>query len=205
MVERLFMKDVGRAAALITIVNIAALVRAMIQLLMRRGVSRLGEDELPALGRGGSKLQRNVTADYFVEACQRCMIRYDPAIDQCRFFSGSDDRKASGFLALMGIPKSTLFSGGVRGRFSPIKSPLQKPRVRNDCEQRILAEFGKVQDPVAVEYQAELQIRPDVLERFRLLGEHFQSRIPVRQFQLLTIPGTFVEDRSAQDIVRIGQ
>lgn len=123
MVERLFMKDVGRAAALITIVNIAALVRAMIQLLMRRGVSQLGEDELPALGRGGSKLQRNVTADYFVEACQKCMIRYDPAIDQCRFFSSSDDQRASGFLALMGIPKSTLFSGGVRGQPARLNHP----------------------------------------------------------------------------------
>ena len=40
----------------------------------------------------------------------------DPAIGQCMFFSSSDDQKASGFLALMGIPKSTLFSGGVRGQ-----------------------------------------------------------------------------------------
>lgn len=38
MVERLFMKDVGRAEALITIVNIVAFVRAIIQLLMRKSV-----------------------------------------------------------------------------------------------------------------------------------------------------------------------
>ena len=43
-----------------TVVNIAALV--MIQPLMRRGVSWLSDDELPALGRGGLKLQRNVKA-----------------------------------------------------------------------------------------------------------------------------------------------
>ena len=53
MVERLFMKDVERAAALITIVNIGALVRAMVQLPMRRGLSRLSDDELPTLGREG--------------------------------------------------------------------------------------------------------------------------------------------------------
>ena len=113
MVERLFLKDVGRAEALITIINIAALVRAMVQLLIRQGISRLSDDELPDIGRGGGKLQRNATADYFVECCQRCMIRYDPVVNMCRFISTSDDKLASAFLGLMGIPKSKLFSGGV--------------------------------------------------------------------------------------------
>jgi transposase len=91
MVERLFMKDVGRAEALITIVNIAALVRAMVQLLIRRGVDELDDSDLPRLGRWGAKLQRNVTADYFMEACRKCMIRYDPRLNQCRFFNNADD------------------------------------------------------------------------------------------------------------------
>lgn len=113
MVERLFMKDVGRAEALITIVNIAALVRAIIQLLMRRSVDSLTDEELPELDRWGAKLQRNVTADYFMEACRKCIIRYDPGMNQCRFFNNADDMKASGFLSLLGIPKETLFTGGL--------------------------------------------------------------------------------------------
>jgi len=45
MVERLFMKDVGRAEALITLVNIAALVRATVQLLMRRSIDSMPDKD----------------------------------------------------------------------------------------------------------------------------------------------------------------
>ena len=41
------------------------------------------------------------------------MIRYDPRMNQCRFFNNADDMKASGFLSLLGIPKETLFAGGL--------------------------------------------------------------------------------------------
>ncbi len=75
-------------------------------------VDSLSDDELPSLGRHGAKLQRNVTADYFMMVCRKCMIRYDPRINQCRFLNNEDNRKASGFLSLMGIPKNTLFTGG---------------------------------------------------------------------------------------------
>lgn len=113
MVERLFMKDPGRAAALITIVNIAALVRAVVQLLMRRGIDALSDEELPDLGRSGAKLQRNATYDYFMESCMNCRIRYDPYTNKCRFFNNFADKKASAYLSLMGIPKAKLFVGGV--------------------------------------------------------------------------------------------
>lgn len=78
---------------------------------MRRGVGSLPDDDLPKFGKGGKRLPRNVTADYFMEVCGRCMIRYDPRMNQCRFFNTDDDRKASAFLSLMGIPKETLFTG----------------------------------------------------------------------------------------------
>lgn len=115
LVRRLYVKGPGRATALITMINIAYLVRAIIQLLLRRGVDSIPREDLPDLGRGSSKLQRNVTYDYFYEIGKRCFIRYDPAIHQCRFFNNSDDRKASAILSLMGIPKATLFSGGIPG------------------------------------------------------------------------------------------
>ena len=113
LTRRLYIKGPGRATALITIINIAYLVRAIIQLLLRRGVDSIPAEDLPNLGRGGSKLQKNVTYDYFYEIGKRCFIRYDPAIGQCRFFNDSDDRKASAILSLMGIPKTTLFTGGI--------------------------------------------------------------------------------------------
>lgn len=85
----------------------------MVQLLMRRAVDEMDDSELPELDRWGAKLQRNVTADYFLEACRKCMIRYDPSMNQCPFFNNADYRKASGFLSLMGIPKKSLFTGGL--------------------------------------------------------------------------------------------
>lgn len=113
LVKRLYVKGSGRVTALITMINIAYLVRAIIQLLLRRGVDSIPMENLPDLGKGGSKRQRNVTYDYFYEIGKRCFIRYDSIIDQCRFFNNSDDRKASAILSLIGIPKATLFSGGI--------------------------------------------------------------------------------------------
>ena len=43
----------------------------MVQLLMRRAVEEMDDSEPPELGRWGAKLQRNVTADYFLEACRK--------------------------------------------------------------------------------------------------------------------------------------
>lgn len=112
MVERLFMKDVGRAEALITMVNIAALVRATVQLLLRRGIDRLLEDH-PEIASRMTAQQRKMTYDYFMEDCRRCMIRYDPLLGQCRYMGNADDEKASMYLSLMGIPKDRLFTGGI--------------------------------------------------------------------------------------------
>jgi len=47
LVERLFMKDAGRADALVTVILISALVRAEIQLLLRRGLEELEDDMIP--------------------------------------------------------------------------------------------------------------------------------------------------------------
>lgn len=132
MVERLFMKDPGRAAALITLVDIAALVRATVQLLMRRGIDALPDDDLPELGRSGAKLRRNATYDHFMESCMNCRIRYDPGTNRCGFSNSNADTKASAYLQLMGIPRAKLFTGGVRrGRTVPEYSLAKIPRVRN--------------------------------------------------------------------------
>lgn len=94
MVERLFMKDVGKAEALITIVNIAALVRAILRLLLRRGVDSLSDDELYDLKGVDSHINGRLIYDKFMVSC---MIRYDSATNNCRFFNSTTDRKASHF------------------------------------------------------------------------------------------------------------
>ena len=108
LAERLYVKDPARAEALVSVVCIAALVRGMMQLLMRRGISCLTDGELPKIGRSGAPLQRNVTVDYFMNVCSDCQIRYDPATHAFRFLT-SEDMRSMAFLDLMGIPMQELF------------------------------------------------------------------------------------------------
>lgn len=113
LVERLFLKDPGRAEALITIVNIAALIRAVVQLLLRRGVDTIDPDELAEICSREKRITRKMTYDLFMESCRNTLIRYDPVLNQCRFFNTAGDLKASAFLSLMGISKNKLFTGGI--------------------------------------------------------------------------------------------
>ncbi len=110
MVERLFIKDPGRADALVNVVNIAALVRAMIQLLLRRGLEQILDEDLPRIGHGMSRLQRNVTADFFVDSCTNCYIQYNQATNSYRFLADESDVRARSYLEILDIPADSLFS-----------------------------------------------------------------------------------------------
>lgn len=109
LVERLFMKDAGRADALVTVILISALVRAVIQLLLRRGLEELEDDMIPRCGYGVKRLQRNVTADFFVTSCANSLIHYDEATGTYRFQTDTADERVTGFLGLLGIPPDQLF------------------------------------------------------------------------------------------------
>ena len=110
LVERLFIKDPGRADALVNVVNIAALVRAMIQLLLRRGLEHIADEELPRIGYGLDRLQRNVTADFFVDSCTNCYIQYSPVTDSYRFLAEDSDIRARSYLEILDIQPDSLFS-----------------------------------------------------------------------------------------------
>ncbi len=109
LVERLFMKDAGRADALVTVILISALVRAVIQLLLRHGLDELEDDMIPRCGYGVKRLRRNVTADFFVTSCANSLIYYDEAAGTYRFQTDLADERVSEFLGLLGIPLGELF------------------------------------------------------------------------------------------------
>lgn len=119
MVRRLYLKTPSRAEALVQTVNIAALVRAVTQLLIRRGLSDIPDDELPRYGHGMGKLQRNVTADFFTDSCGSCKIVYENG--SYSFGSGTDECSRF-YLDLIGIPPESLFTPGMAVRKTPRKA-----------------------------------------------------------------------------------
>ena len=112
LVERLFIKDPARAEALITVVNIAALIRAVIQVMLRKAVNRLSDEDLPLCGRSSGPLQRNVTADFFIDNCSNCYLQCNLSSHSYALFGGDD--RALIYLELLGIPPEQLFSGSDR-------------------------------------------------------------------------------------------
>lgn len=109
LVERLFMKDAGRADVLVTVILISALVRAVIQLLLRRGLDELEDDMIPRCGYGVKRLQRNVMADFFVTSCANSLIHYDEATGTYRFHTDTADERVTEFLGLLGTHPDELF------------------------------------------------------------------------------------------------
>ncbi len=110
MVQRLFIKEPGRADALVNVINMAALVKAVIQLLIRRGLESIPDGELPMCGYGLGPLQRKVTTDFFADSCMNCYIRYDRATNSYAVMGDEDDCRASTYLSLIGIPEDRLFA-----------------------------------------------------------------------------------------------
>ena len=107
MVRRIFLKTPGRAEALVEVVLIAALVRAVMQLLIRRGLEDIPDSELPDYGYGRGRLQRTVTSDFFIDSCTNCRVIREGG----RFFFGKGtDERSRFYLDLIGISPEALFT-----------------------------------------------------------------------------------------------
>lgn len=106
--DALFLKDEGRAAALMMLMDVAVLVRGLMQLVMRRSVAVLSDEELPAYGYAGMILQRNITASFFVRECSGCRVSRVPGGPW--YLSGRNAERAEFFLGLLGIDPYDLFS-----------------------------------------------------------------------------------------------
>ena len=106
--DALFLKDEGRAAALMMLMDIAVLVRGLMQLVMRRSVAELSDEDLPAYGYAGMTLQRNITASFFVRECSSCRVSRVPGGPW--YLSGRNAERAEFFIGLLGIAPSELFT-----------------------------------------------------------------------------------------------
>ena len=107
--DRLFLEKESRAEALVCIFNIGVLLRGLMQLLLRRGLERIPDAELPGYGVDRGPLQRNVTHAYFIQQFQNVNIHYYPRAREYVYSSKSTSVRANYFLGLMGIQPERLF------------------------------------------------------------------------------------------------
>jgi transposase len=63
----IYLKTPDRIQSLAMLLHVALLVRAMIQYKLRKGIEEYPAEELPRVGRGGRKLQKNITTRFFIE------------------------------------------------------------------------------------------------------------------------------------------
>ena len=82
---------------------------AVIQMLLRRGLDELEDDMIPRCGYGVKRLQRNVTADFFVTSYANNLIHYGEATETYRFQTDTADERVTGFLGLLGTFPDGLF------------------------------------------------------------------------------------------------
>lgn len=110
LVERLFIKDPRRAEALVNVVCMAAMVRGMMQILLRAGIAKLSDDELPRIGDCNAKVKRNITADHFIDRFSGIELNYYPSKGTYKVNSEKAEFVVRTILGLMGIPPNALFS-----------------------------------------------------------------------------------------------
>jgi hypothetical protein len=72
-----------------------------------RGLEDIPDEELPEIGYGLNRLQRNVTTDFFTDSCSNCRIAVENGT--CSLLTGTDER-FDFYLWLLGIPAGELFS-----------------------------------------------------------------------------------------------
>lgn len=106
--DALYLDKPERAEALISLMNVAVLLRGLIQYVIRLHLSAMSDEELPYLGRDKGRLQRNVTTDYFIQRCQHCRIRYDPSSNTYRV--KDKDGAATFFLELLEMPLENIIA-----------------------------------------------------------------------------------------------
>ena len=136
MVERIFIKDPGRADALVNVINMTALVKAVIQLLIRWGLESVPDEDLSMCGYGLGPLQRKVTTDFFVDSCMNCYIRYDPESNSYAVMGDESDCRARAYLSLIGIPEDRLFTPSLRSDIGAVrKIPARKAKGAGSASQ----------------------------------------------------------------------
>ena len=109
--DQLFIKTQPRAEALIMLMNVAILLRGLMQLLIRKGLEAIPDEELPHYGHDDGILQRNVTADFFIRTNQSCLMVTEPDSNEYWFADpdGKSAMRAKFFFGLLGIQAENIF------------------------------------------------------------------------------------------------
>ena len=63
----IYLKNPERIQSLAMLLHVALLVRSLVQYKIRKGIEEYPAEELPRVGSGGRKLQKNVTTRFFIE------------------------------------------------------------------------------------------------------------------------------------------
>lgn len=100
----IYLKTPGRVQSLAMLLHVALLVRAMIQYKLRKGIEEYPVEELPRVGRGGRKLQKNITTRFFIEEMRhQGFIEDDAGVYNIIFINPFYHLQMTTFLELMGL------------------------------------------------------------------------------------------------------
>ncbi len=100
----IYLKTPGRIQSLAMLLHVALLVRAMIQYKLRTGIEEYPAEELPRVGRGGRKLQKNITTRFFIEEMRhQGFIEDDTGVYNLIFINPFCHLQMTTFLELMGL------------------------------------------------------------------------------------------------------
>jgi len=100
----IYLKTPGRVQSLAMLLHVALLVRAMIQYKLRKGIEEYPAEKLPRVGRGGRKLQKNITTRFFIEEMRhQGFIEDDVGAYKLIFINPFHHLQTTTFLELMGL------------------------------------------------------------------------------------------------------
>jgi transposase len=100
----IYLKTPERIQSLAMLLHVSLLVRAMIQYKLRKGIKEYPTDELPRVGRGGRKIQHNMTTRFLIEEFRhQGFIENEAGMYQLIFISTFHRLQMTTFLEFLGM------------------------------------------------------------------------------------------------------
>lgn len=100
----IYLKTPERIQSLAMLLHVSLLVRAMIQYKLRKGIKEYKAEELPRVGRGGRKLQQNITTRFLIEEFRnQGFIENEAGMYQLIFISKFRHLQMTTFLQFLGM------------------------------------------------------------------------------------------------------
>lgn len=100
----IYLKTPERIQSLAMLLHVSLLVRAMIQYKLRKGIKEYPADKLPRVGRGGRKIQQNMTTRFLIEEFRhQGFIEKEVGMYQLIFISAFHRLQMTTFLEFLGM------------------------------------------------------------------------------------------------------